>query len=85
MEIVNLKTVSYKRRIHMLKQIKPDRLYFIIDVKEPYANKIFEVLKEGQMALNDWPEGKDITFRDWIFETFGQVGLNYLDSKKSSN
>ena len=32
----------------MLKQLKPDRLYFIINIDESYAPRIFEVLKEEQ-------------------------------------
>ena len=62
----------------MLKQVKEGRLYFVIDIKENYAEKIFQVLKKGQIEKNDWPEGKDITFEQWIFETFGQEGLDYL-------
>lgn len=64
----------------MLKQLKPDHLYFVIDVKEPYAEKIFEVLKAGQLEKDDWPEGKHITFKEWVFDTFGHVGLNYINS-----
>lgn len=66
----------------MLKQLKPDHLYMIVDIKEPYIEKIFKVLKAEQTKLNNWPEG-DITFREWIYQTFGQNGLDYIDSRKS--
>jgi len=67
----------------MLKQIKPDHLYFIIDIRESYAEKLFEVLKAGQIEKDDWPEG-NITFRQWVHDTFGLEGLDYLESEKSS-
>jgi hypothetical protein len=65
----------------MIKQVKEGHLYFIIRINEPYAEKIFQVLKEEQLKLNDWPEGEDITFREWIFDTFGQQGLDYLNNR----
>ncbi len=68
----------------MLKQLKPGRLYFLINIDEPYAERIFEVLKEEQIKLNKWPEGKDITFKEWIFLTFGQEGLDYLEQADSN-
>ena len=64
----------------MLKQLKADNLYFVIRVNEPYAEKIFNVLKEGQIANEDWPEGDNITFKEWVFDTFGQQGLDYINS-----
>jgi hypothetical protein len=69
----------------MLKQIKPNHLYMIIDIKEPYIEKLFEILKAGQIEKDDWPEGKDITFKEWIFQTFGQEGLDYLNTGNSVN
>ena len=66
----------------MLKQLKPDNLYFVIRINELYAEKIFNVLKEEQTKLGDWSEG-DITFREWVFKTFGQDGLDYVDSGNS--
>jgi len=69
----------------MLKQLKPDHLYMIIDIKEPYIEKIFEVLKAGQIEKEDWPEGPDITFKEWVHDTFGQEGLDYIESSKSDN
>ncbi|SFH34483.1 hypothetical protein SAMN05660649_04835 [Desulfotomaculum arcticum] len=45
----------------MLKHMKPGREYFLINIDEPYALEIYEVLKRGQMAKNEWPEG-DISF-----------------------
>lgn len=61
----------------MLKQLKPERLYMIVDIKEPYIEKLFEVLKQGQIEKDDWPEG-DINFIKWVELTFGQSGLDYL-------
>lgn len=56
----------------MLKTIKPGRKYFIINLDEPYAEKIFQVLKEGQMEKGEWPEG-DISFKEWKEQTFKQL------------
>lgn len=69
----------------MLKQLKANNLYFVINIDESYAEKIFQVLKEEQTKLDKWPEGPNITFKEWVFETFGQDGLNYLESVKSDN
>ena len=55
----------------MLKEIKDGNEYFIINIDEPYAKEIFEVLKRGQMAKGQWPEG-DITFEEWQEHTFGE-------------
>ncbi|HQF36725.1 MAG TPA: hypothetical protein PLL26_03760 [Candidatus Dojkabacteria bacterium] len=63
----------------MLKQLKPDHLYMIIDIKEPYIEKIFEILKAGQIEKGDWPEG-DIDFKTWVEQTFGREGLEYIKS-----
>ena len=63
----------------MLKQLKADNLYFVIKISENYAEKIFEVLKEEQIKKDDWPEG-DITFEEWVEQTFGQQGLDYINS-----
>jgi hypothetical protein len=54
----------------MMKDIKPGREYFVINIDEPYAAEIFEVLKRGQRAKGQWPEG-DITFKQWVRKTFG--------------
>lgn len=32
----------------MRKEIKPGRRYFIINIDEPYAPEIYEVMKRGQ-------------------------------------
>ncbi len=56
----------------MLKNMKPGREYFIINIDEPYAEDIFEVLKRGQMAKGEWPEG-DINFKEWQEQTFGEL------------
>ncbi len=65
----------------MLKEIKENRKYFIINLDESYAPKIFQVLKEEEMKAGRWPEG-DITFEQWIFDTYGQEGLDYLKFNK---
>ena len=66
----------------MLKQLKPDRLYFIINIDESYASRIFEVLKEEETKRGNWPE-RDISYREWVEQTFGQAGLDVLDKVKS--
>ncbi len=53
----------------MLKEMKPGRRYFIINIDEPYAEKIYEILKQGQMKKGEWPEG-DISFKEWKLQTF---------------
>lgn len=55
----------------MLKEMKPNREYFIINIDEPYAEEVYDVLKRGQMAKGEWPEG-DISFEEWQEQTFGQ-------------
>jgi hypothetical protein len=54
----------------MRKEFKPGHRYFIVNIDEPYAREIFEVLKRGQIAKNEWPEG-DISFEEWQVQTFG--------------
>lgn len=56
----------------MLKHMKPEREYFIINIDEPYAPEIYEILKRGQMAKGEWPEG-DISFEEWKEQTFGEL------------
>lgn len=58
----------------MRKTMKPEHDYFVINIDEPYAEQIYEVLKAGQMAKGQWPEG-DITFEEWKQKTFGD---NYV-------
>ena len=53
----------------MKKYIKPGRKYFLINLDEPYAEEIYEVLKRGQIAKGEWPEG-DISFEKWIEQTW---------------
>jgi len=55
----------------MFKTMRPGRKYFIINIDEPYAEKIYQVLKGGQMAKGEWPEG-DIGFDEWKEQTFKQ-------------
>lgn len=55
----------------MLKNMKPEHKYFIINIDEPYAEEIYEVLKRGQIAKSEWPEG-DISFDEWKEWTFGE-------------
>jgi len=68
----------------MLRQLKPDHLYMIIDIAEPYAPRIFEVLKEEEIKRCGWPEG-DISYREWVEQTFGQKGLDILDHNEKSS
>lgn len=58
----------------MLKLMKPGREYIIINIDEPYARDVFEILMRGQMAKGPehWPEG-DISFEDWQEQTFGEL------------
>lgn len=53
----------------MKKTLKPGRKYFIINIDEPYAKKIYKILKKGQQKKNKWPEG-NITFEEWKKITF---------------
>lgn len=53
----------------MRKEMKPGRRYFLINIDEPYARIIYEILKYGQTQKGKWPEG-DISFEQWKKETF---------------
>lgn len=55
-----------------MKSMKPGRKYFIINIDEPYAEEIYEVLKRGQIAKGEWPEG-DMSFAEWKKQTFKEV------------
>ena len=66
----------------MRKKIKPGRRYFIINIDEPYAEEIYEVLKRGQMAKDKWPEG-DISFREWIEQTFEELDAKESEGRKA--
>ena len=59
----------------MLKTMKPGRKYFIVNLDEPYAEELYEVLKRGQIAKGEWPEG-DISFAEWEEQTFREVDTN---------
>lgn len=50
--------------------MKPGNRYIIVNIDEPYAEEIYEILKRGQQDKDDWPEGA-ISFREWLEETFG--------------
>ena len=54
----------------MLKNMKPGNRYIIVNIDEPYAEEIYEILKRGQLEKEDWPEG-ELTFAEWCEETFG--------------
>ena len=56
----------------MKKIMKPGRNYFIVNIDEPYAEELYEVIKKGQIAKNEWPEG-DISFAEWKAITFGMT------------
>jgi hypothetical protein len=51
------------------KKEKPGRNYIVINTDEPYAEKIYEILKRGQISKGKWPEG-DISFEEWKKKTF---------------
>lgn len=55
----------------MLKQLKPGHYYIIINLDEPYAEDVYEVLKYGQMQKGEdaWPEG-DIDYLQWVRHTW---------------
>lgn len=53
----------------MRKEMKPGRNYMLINIDEPYAEAVFEILKVGQTAKGLWPEG-DIGFLEWKDRTF---------------
>ena len=53
----------------MRKDMKPGHNYFLINIDEPYAEEIYEVLKAGQIAKGEWPEG-DISFNEWVRQTW---------------
>jgi hypothetical protein len=53
----------------MIKDMKPGNKYFAINVDEPYAEKIYEVLKQGQIEKGEWPEG-NISFKEWVEKTW---------------
>lgn len=64
----------------MLKTMKRGTRYFIINIDEPYAKAIYEVLKYGQMVKDEWPEG-DISFEEWKELTF-EKQLKKLDYRE---
>jgi|GEM_PF-1340689 len=47
-----------------MKERKPGRHYFTINIDEPYAPLVFEVMKKGEQAKGTWTEG-DISFEEW--------------------
>ena len=59
----------------MKKGMKYGRMYFIINTDEPYAGAIYDVLKAGQIAKGQWPEG-NLTFEEWHLQTFGTLPSN---------
>lgn len=50
--------------------MKPGNRYIIVNIDEPYAEEIYEVLKRGQKDKDEWPEGS-LTYKEWLEETFG--------------
>ncbi len=68
----------------MYKLMKPGRRYFLINLNEPYAEKVYEVLKKGQEEKGEWPEG-DMSFEEWIEFSFSKEeiereGKKFLDN-----
>jgi len=68
---LNMAVLKIDKEQHMLKEMKPGKRYFIINLDEPYAREIYEILKRGQTAKGQWPEG-DISFEEWQRQTFGK-------------
>lgn len=70
----------------MRKELKPGRLYIIVNLDEPYAEAVYEVVKAGQLAKvalgeNAWPEG-DVDFQTWVRQTFpGEDGRLLLATR----
>ena len=58
----------------MLKQLKPGHYYIVINLDEPYAEDVYEVLKYGQMQKGEdaWPEG-DIDYLQWVRRTWSSA------------
>jgi len=48
----------------VMKERKPGRNYFTINIDEPYAPLIYETMKTGERDKGTWPEG-DISFEEW--------------------
>ena len=59
----------------MLKKMKPGRKYIIVNINEPYAKQVYEILKKGQIKKGEWPEG-DISFEEWKKLTWPSKGKN---------
>ena len=65
----------------MKKEMKLGNKYFIINIDEPYAKDIYEVLKAGQIAKGEWPEG-DITFDEWVKQTWDEDEMEFFEYPK---
>lgn len=48
----------------MKKVMKEGRKYLFVNIDEPYAKAIFEVMKAGEIAKGKWVEG-GISFKEW--------------------
>ena len=67
----------------MKKRMKKGNRYFLINIDEPYAREIYEILKRGQTEKGAWPEG-DITFDEWVWQAWPELipdPLNYRDGQ----
>ena len=53
----------------MLKEMKPENRYMIINIDESYAKEVYEILKAGQIEKGEWPEG-NISFDEWVGKTW---------------
>ena len=61
----------------MLKTLKPDHYYIIVNLDEPYAQDIYEVLRYGQkqkerLGEDAWPEG-DVDYMEWVKQTWANA------------
>jgi hypothetical protein len=62
--------------------MQPGNRYFIINIDEPYAEEIYEVLRRGQIVKGEWPEG-DISFEEWIEETWKDEEMERYNYRSS--
>ena len=58
-------------------EMKPGNRYIIINADEPYARAIYEVLKAGEIAKGQWPEGQ-INFETWFEQTYNVTYEEYI-------
>ena len=45
--------------------IKPNKKYIVVNVDEPYAENIFNVLRDGEKEKGNWKNEPE-TFKEWL-------------------